>query len=76
MVQAPCRDCELRKVGCRSECAAWQLYQEQKAEEHERWDKRSRAARQADSYLKERGMKTEIYWRKKPGTKAKRNGQR
>ena len=40
MIIAPCRFCEKRELGCRSNCDSWQEYQTKKNEEYEARTKR------------------------------------
>ena len=67
MVQAPCKNCELRAVGCRSACARWADY-------------RKRFEEQKALISRERGKaycvnRYRVYWARRR-TKSRTEGQR
>ena len=68
MARVPCKGCEERKVGCRSECAGWAAFTAAKAEEQARRERETRAGREADALLCSARAKTNAYWLRKRGS--------
>ena len=73
MLTPPCKDCEKRVVGCRSECQAWQEFEAAKAAAYAERAKQLRPGREADRLLFSSGSQA-VYWERKRGAwKRKRN---